>query len=84
MRMKEYLILAWDDFGRYLIILVLLFIAILCGILGVLFLKSLYNSDFSSFDFTFRMVFLPILGSAILFAIGTFLGFHAFKRMKNS
>lgn len=60
----------------------ILFSAFLSGIWGILLFKSIYN-DFSILSIS-DSVFGTFLGSAFFLTLGTWLGFAAFKRMKNS
>lgn len=69
---------------RHILNLLLLFLAFLSGIFGILLFKSIYN-DFSLVDISFLLgVTVPLLGSAFFVALGVYIGFYAFKRMKSS
>lgn len=69
---------------RHILNLLLLFLAFLSGIFGILLFKSIYN-DFSLVDISFLLdVAVPLLGSAFFVALGAYVGFYAFKKMKGS
>lgn len=64
--------------------LFMLFLAFLSGIFGILLFKSIYN-DFSLAYISFlSSVAIPLLGSAFFVALGTYIGFYAFKKMSDS
>ena len=66
---------------RQILNLLLLFSAFLSWIFGILLFKSSYN-DFSLVDSSFMFIIIPLLGSALFMALGTYISFHTFRGMK--
>ncbi len=57
--------------------------AIVCGFFGAALFKSFYR-DFSLIDFSYQNILASLLGGAFFTALGLYIGFYAFKRMKGS
>jgi len=61
----------------------MLMLALMCGFLGAGLFKSFYR-DFSLIDFSLKNILMSLLGGPFCIALGLYIGFYAFKKMKNS
>ncbi len=61
----------------------MLFAAALLVMSGILLYRSILK-DFSLVEISYSMVLTPFLGGVLLVTVGVYVGFYAFKRMKNT